>query len=513
MNRRQAIARLVVFELGFLAAYVWGMTYARSQGGAAMWPPDAVLLAALLLDDPKRWWWYILGALPIRLLVMTPPLPAWFIWAVYLNDSFKALFSAFLLRRFGGASILNTPRDIGLFVVVAGLLSPAVSAFGGAFVQSALGNEFWNAWRQWFLGDSVAVLVLLPTILFVAQRRFRKPSPSPTELFLISIGVVVAAWLAFAHADRATAYTPLLLYVPVPLIFWAGFRVGAAGASLALTVVALFVMAAADDGRGPFMAYGHELNVVGVQLFLILLAIPVTTLVVLIEALAESRLDLQGQTVQLQLLAGRLITAQEDERRRIARDIHDDIGQRLASIRVWLDLYLRAEPASRDDSLAEVRQDLDEVARDLQSLSRGLHPSIVEHLGLPGALRGLATQMATHHKVSIAVNDVGNRTIAIDVSMCLYRVAQEALTNAVTHGGARSVNIQLTHDDSVVRLSVADAGRGFDPSTVVAGLGLAGMRERLRLMGGQLHVVSVPARGTEVSAEVPVCQPLPSESA
>jgi len=95
----------------------------------------------------------------------------------------------------------------------------------------------------------------------------------------------------------------------------------------------------------------------------------------------------------------------------------------------------------------------------------------------------------------------------------LYRVAQEALTNAVTHGGARSVNIQLTHDDSVVRLSVADAGRGFDPSTVVAGLGLAGMRERLRLMGGQLHVVSVPARGTEVSAEVPVCQPLPSESA
>jgi two-component system sensor histidine kinase UhpB len=505
MTRSRAVGRLVVFEVGFLAAYAWGMTWAGSSAGGAMWPPDAVLLAALLLDDRKRWWWYIVAALPIRFLVMVPALPAWFLWAAYINDSIKAMLSAYLIRRYRHEGlILISGRDVAMFVVIAGVVSPAISASGGAFTQWVLGNEFWDAWRQWFLGNSVAAIVLVPAILFVAHRRFRTTLPTRIEVGLIAIGVIATAWFAFASVNRVTAYAPLLLYVPVPLIFWAGFRIGAAGASLALSVVSLFMMAAAAGGHGPFMAYGHLLNIVAVQLFLILLAVPVTVLVVLIDALAQSRHQLQGQTADLRALAGRLITAQEDERRRIARDIHDDIGQRLASIRVALELFARQDTVSTDSHLIGVRHDLDEVARDIHHLSRGLHPSVLDHLGLPDALRSLGRQMAAQHKIAIDVIAPGNGSIAPDVSMCLYRVAQEALTNAVKHGGAQRVTVQLTNDDSVLRLRVADAGRGFDLSSVTAGLGLAGMRERLRLMDGRLHVVSAPAKGTEVSAEIPL---------
>src|SRR5262249_50090959 len=160
-------------------------------------------------------------------------------------------------------------------------LSPAISASGGAAARSLLGSSFWPVWLRWFLGNSLAVLVLLPALLFTAQGRFRRPLPSPAEVAALGVGLVLSSWAAYWYADAGGESTPIFLYAPMPFLLWAIVRTGPAGASIALGLVVLFAMAGADVGRGPFAAYGHAVNQLSVQLFLVALALPVTALALL----------------------------------------------------------------------------------------------------------------------------------------------------------------------------------------------------------------------------------------
>jgi two-component system sensor histidine kinase UhpB len=512
MDRLSPLIKLALFEAVYLAACLWGMAWARGAG-AALWPPDAVLLAALLLDRPERWWLYILGALPVRVAVLTAS-PLWLFAGMYLNDSLKALLSAWLLRRTNrDTPWLSTLRDLPLMVLVAAVLSPIISAFAGAAVRSFLGSPFWPVWLQWFLGNSLAMLVLLPALLFTAQGRFRYPLVPAGELASLALGVVLSAWVAFWYAGVTGAYTPIFLYAPIPFLLWAIVRAGPAGAGLSLAVVVLFAMAGADVGRGPFAAYGHAVNLLSVQLFLAVLALPVTALALLSEErrnaqedLAWSQRELQAQNGQLRMLAGRLITAQEDERRRISRDLHDDIAQRLAIIIATLDGigFGRPNLATSGGGLEGVRKDVNELANDLHNLSRELYSSTVQHIGLNRALKSWCAQVAAQHQLTIDFTEDGHDTVPLDTSMCLYRVAQEALNNAVKHGRAPHVKVHLTRQSSRASLRIVDYGSGFDMETRSTGIGLASMEERVRFIGGTLSVISTPGYGAEVTAEVPI---------
>jgi PAS domain S-box-containing protein len=212
----------------------------------------------------------------------------------------------------------------------------------------------------------------------------------------------------------------------------------------------------------------------------------------------------------LRMLTGRLIRAQEEERARIARDLHDDFSQRLALLSIGLGQLWKKVPESDGEERAmilEMLKKTKEMSSDIHSLSHQLHSSKLEHVGLGPALRGLCKEVNEKFKIEVRfIERKAHSRIPKDVALCLFRVAQEALGNIVKHSNSKDAQVELGTNADGVSLCISDAGRGFDPGqqNSEAGIGLVGMSERLRLVGGTLSVRSEPDRGTDIFAEVPL---------
>ena len=208
--------------------------------------------------------------------------------------------------------------------------------------------------------------------------------------------------------------------------------------------------------------------------------------------------------------SGRLIVAQDEERKRIARELHDNVNQRIALISIELE-QLAQRTSGKTDGLGERVRSLQEKARELSNeihrLSYELHPSKLDYFGLSSALASLCREMASGHGLAINYRDEGpQRELSSGVSLCLFRVAQEALDNAVRHSGASSIDVELKRSGKAVKLVVSDSGHGLDAGTDVSdsGLGFISMRERLRLLNGELKITSRRSRGTRIEASIPV---------
>ncbi len=208
----------------------------------------------------------------------------------------------------------------------------------------------------------------------------------------------------------------------------------------------------------------------------------------------------------LRQFSGRLINAQEDERRKIGRDLHDDLGQRMALLSIQLD-RLACDHPELADAVTESQSAVRDVSARIQRISYDLHPSRLSKLGLVRTLDALCRDLSDQpdeFDVSYAASRVPER-IPDDVSLCIYRVAQEALRNALHHSGAGGAVVSLDGLPGRVRLMVRDEGRGIQlPQTNTGGLGLISMRERVRLIGGTFSIRSAPGQGTQVTAEVPL---------
>jgi PAS domain S-box-containing protein len=210
---------------------------------------------------------------------------------------------------------------------------------------------------------------------------------------------------------------------------------------------------------------------------------------------------------ELHDLSRRLIGAHEEERALLARELHDDVSQRLAVLAIDVG---RAEVAAVDEGQAEtmlaVREGLVRLSEDVHSLAYQLHPSILEEIGLAEALRAECERRGRQGGLELSV-DVGPLPAVVgkDVALCLFRVAQEALNNVSRHAGATAATVRLRTTDDGLLLAVADDGVGFDPEDPGAGghLGLASMRERVRLVDGTLDIESAPGHGTTVMAWAP----------
>jgi PAS domain S-box-containing protein len=211
----------------------------------------------------------------------------------------------------------------------------------------------------------------------------------------------------------------------------------------------------------------------------------------------------------IRALLNHVVSAQEEERRRLARELHDDAAQVLASLLVGLRIV--EESPSLDAVRAAVADLRCHVARalgEIERIARGLRPAALEDLGLAVALERLRGEFAHTFgiKVDVAVGDLGDRRLAPAVETNLYRIAQEALTNAAKYAGARAISILLQRSDGRVKLIIEDDGRGFesDPCASTRNLGLQGMRERAALLGGSLSVESISEKGTTRYVCVPV---------
>ena len=219
--------------------------------------------------------------------------------------------------------------------------------------------------------------------------------------------------------------------------------------------------------------------------------------------------ELKSRDRQLQKLARRLMEAHEEERRRISRELHDDIGQRVALLGCELEQQIRALPATKRDrektQLRNLQKQVNDLATDIHELSHDLHSTKLQHCGLGEALKDLCLRYSESHHLEIALSAASlDRHLASDVALCLFRVAQEALANAAKHSLAKKVLVEATQKAGRVCLKVKDLGVGFNPSAPSEGIGLTSMRERLRTVGGVLTLRSSLHRGTEIIAEVPV---------
>jgi len=200
----------------------------------------------------------------------------------------------------------------------------------------------------------------------------------------------------------------------------------------------------------------------------------------------------------------KLIEAQEQERARIGRELHDDINQRLALLSVELEQV--QEDSDVRSQIQELRKELTEISNDVQSLSHDLHSSKLEYLGVIAGMKSWCRDFAERQKLEIDFrSDVSSR-LPRELGVSLFRVLQEGLQNVVKHSGVKRVVVQVRQDSSEIHLVISDLGRGFDIEAALQGkgLGLTSMRERVRLVDGTISIESRPMGGTTINVRVPL---------
>jgi signal transduction histidine kinase len=294
----------------------------------------------------------------------------------------------------------------------------------------------------------------------------------------------------------------------LPLILWATLRFGARGASTAILVVTLVLVWRTLQGPSLFLGADPETNVLALQVFLMALSIPMLLLGAAID-------DLRHAEQTMRHLAGSVLSAQDEERRRIARELHDSTGQNLIAAGMLVDRIRRDLPASAAPPAKQLDDMVQRSIHELRTMSYLLHPPLLDEGGLGLALQhyvdgfcqrsGLAVDLELCPKLD---------RLPTDVELALFRVVQEALTNVARHSGSKTARIGLSRriarGQKCIVLTVQDAGRGLPtrrfglrqsagPGT---GVGLVSMRERLNQIGGWMELES-GAEGTTVTAFVP----------
>jgi signal transduction histidine kinase len=213
---------------------------------------------------------------------------------------------------------------------------------------------------------------------------------------------------------------------------------------------------------------------------------------------------------ELRNIGGRLINAQEEERTRLGRELHDDLSQRLALLSLELEQLRPQIPSDRsalDDSVRRLSKSTQELCSDVHRLSYQLHPFKLDQLGLCAAIDSMCAEISLHQQIAITFHHQGfSSGLPADVTLCVFRIVQESLHNIVKHSSASAAQVVLTKTRSALRLRVSDNGCGFNVAVAKKKnrLGLVSIKERLRLVGGEILVRSKPNHGTQIHVLIPL---------
>ncbi len=224
----------------------------------------------------------------------------------------------------------------------------------------------------------------------------------------------------------------------------------------------------------------------------------------------QTREKLRESEKQLSLLAGRLISAQEEERSRVARELHDDFTQHLAVLAIdagTLELQRKWEPAQVREVLGTIKTGLVKISQDMHDLSRQLHPSILEDLGLVKAVQSECARLSRKEGLEVFfTHENVPEVMPRGISLTLYRIIQEGLRNIVIHSQAKTAHLSFQGSDSAIKLSIRDTGVGFEPSLVrdSPSVGISSMEERTKLVHGDFTIDSAPGEGTVITVRVPL---------
>ena len=499
---RTALLALFVTALSYILSLVGYYLFASRGLVSAFWPGSALLVSLLLLVSRRVWLWLILAALLGWVLqgLQTDFNP----WTMAVGSAVataEALIAAIGLRNsFDGIPRLNNWKALAkylFFTVVACLVASLIGA-------AALPGFYWTNWITWYLGDVLPLLTLTPAILgwaAVRPKRTRQFLHFLLEIAFLLEALIVLGCMVFLL--RWTATPAALLFCFVPLLLCAVLRFGLMGVGTAMAVITFLSIWGNLHGRGPFTNVDPFRSVMSLQLFLLSTTLPFIFLAVLVEE--------RQQTHEFLLCLSRsLITAHEQERSRIARELHDDVCQRLAMLSLRIEKVANGWGGSRipaGDQLDLIRQECSTLASHVQTLSHKLHPSILDNLGLVAAVRSLCREVSEQSGVEVEFTDTNvPEALPREVSLSLFRVTQEALHNALKYSRGKRFEVHLQGEPRRIGLEVSDRGVGFDVARLKnnGGLGLVNMAERVHLVNGTFQVDSNPNEGTRICVRVPL---------
>jgi signal transduction histidine kinase len=469
---------------------------------ATFWPPNAILLGAFLLTPARVWWVLVLAVFPAHLFVQLRtgiPLISTLAW--FVGNAGEALLGATCIRIFKkDKPLFESVYGVIVFLAFGVLLPTLATSFldAAGVLLTGIGRNYWMLWTTRFTSNIVADLTVVPTIVIFGVKGlswFRRANLlAYSEAGLLTMSTVIVSLLVFGRESAISSFWAFT-YVPLLLLIWALLRFGSGGASASLLVVALISAWNTMHGRGPLGTQSMVYAVLSLQFLLTVLAISVLTSGALIVERHSSEETLRAK-------CGNFVHAQEQERYRIARELHDNILQRLTLLGLNLDELRAASLVFANPPLNKLYEQISDISKAIRDLSHDLHPFMLEYLGLPRALRKLCRDVGA--RCGITIDFSGDNLASLlpsDVANCLFRAAQEALQNIAQHSHAKTALTELRLAGRAVQLRISDDGVGWGSGE---GAGLTLVREQLLALDGTLYIRSVPSRGTIIEVSVPI---------
>jgi signal transduction histidine kinase len=386
------------------------------------------------------------------------------------------------------------------------LIAPFATSFldAAGVVLTGWGRGYLSISAERFWTNALAELTIVPVIVLWASNGMSWIKNATFSRFceagFLVLSIVLVAFLIFGFKPTLPSTSPVLLFFPLALLMWATARFGSGGLSLCLLIISVTAIWFVIHGREPFPSTYLRQNVLSLQVLLCTVVLP---LMFVSGFMTEAR----HTQASLRRLSANLINAQEQERTRIGRELHDDVNQKLALVSVGLQ-QLRDNPSDVYGRLQELQQELDDISSDVQALSHELHSSKLEYLGVVKGIQGWCKEFAERQRIEIDFRSEVTSVLPFEVGVSLLRVLQEAVHNAVKHSGVKHVAVQISQHSREIHLTVVDSGKGFDIDSAMQtkGLGLVSMRERVRLLHGTFAIKSRPMGGTAIDVRVPLLQ-------
>lgn len=496
----------------FLAAQI-GLPFAfPGENITPVWPPAGVALAALLLFGAKLWPGVAIGQIAVVAFEGEPLLSS---IGVVVGNTVQPIVAVYLLERLiGFRAQLDRLKDLFGLAALAAAASSVVSATIGVTAIIGFGPipvaEYGSIWLVYWLGDVLGILIVAPVLLtwsYVRPRSWRLAQVAEAGALLT--GLLLVGEVAFSGWLGPGSRSDALEFAVFPLLIWAALRFGSTGASGAILLLSGFAISGTVSGFGPFAGGDPQTNLMLLQAFIAVVAITALALAAITSERRSALDDLEASRQRLRHLSLRLQSIREEERKRIAREIHDQLGQVLTVLKVDLSLLgqRRAQGRELRQRLESMSELVDAGIETVRRISTELRPRVLDDLGLAAAIEWQAEEFEKRTGIRCEV-EIKPRRIAIDPerSTACFRILQEALTNVARHANASKLTIRLHWIDGHVRLQVKDNGCGIsreklsDPKAS----GLVGMRERVLPWNGDVLIHAVPDQGTEVTVVIPL---------
>lgn len=482
-----------------------------TNGAASVWPASGLLFGALLLV-PAR----LVPAILAGSFVggTAANLTAGFAAATSIGYAFinlgEGLAGRWLVRRYcPDAPRLSQPMN-GFALIACGASASVAGAFVAATLATLTAHVSWlGVFGTWFGSDATGVVIVAPVVLATASAVSELHRPLPRgriveALVILAVLTIVSAWLyLLKHPSRLDQFAnPLLV---LPLIAWAAVRFEATGAAWSVLVVNAFCIWGTALGYGPLF----DLTPSSLVNLVVQARVGVTGLVAL--SLGAAVGAARRSAAVHRHLALELQAAADRERSRLSHELHDEVAQKLAALKMQLQLTEIAPQLDRRKSTASSVAIVNDLLTEVRAMSHSLRPAPFDEGQLLPALNALAKSEGRRGRLTVLIESPEHDlSLPRDIELVCYRVVREAIANIVKHARAQNVSVLVSDASNQLTLSIADDGCGFDVAPTIrqavrdGHLGLVGMRERLSRVGGTLNVDSTLGQGTTVTCLVPL---------